>query len=147
MAQNERLLNFLSNHVLIFLTLCLKLYLNTLEYQIQLLSWVNSFLALFWLFRILRTLHFGFLPFSNQPAFDQKWSKKSFWASNDSKSGFLDPFCQIMSYFSLTLCLKLYLNTLEHKSQWFLWVNSFLCLFQLFRGPLNYNLVIQVSVF
>ena len=50
-----------------------------------------------------------------------------------SKSGFLKPLCLIMSYFFLNLRLKLYLDTCEHKS--FLWVNSFLCLSWIFRGP------------
>ena len=60
---------------------------------------------------------------------------RPFSASNGSKSGFREWVCLIMSYFFLTLCLKLYLDTLEHKSYWFLWVNLFLCRFWLFRGP------------
>ena len=47
----------------------------------------------------------------------------------------IELFCLIMSYFFLTLCLKLYLDTLEHKSQWLPWVNSFLALFWLFKVP------------
>ena len=52
MAQNEGLLNFfLSNYVLIFLTLCLKLYLDTLEHKSWFLLCLSTFLARFWLFR------------------------------------------------------------------------------------------------
>ena len=38
---------------------------------------------------------FGFLPFSNWPDFDKR--KRSFWASNGSKLGFIELFFLIMS--------------------------------------------------
>ena len=48
---------------------------------------------------------FGFLSFSNWSDFDQKMVKNwSFWASMCSKLGFI------------TLCLKVYFDTIEHKS-------------------------------
>ena len=37
----------------------------------------------------------------------------------------------------VSLCLKIYINILEHKNLWLPWINSFLGLFWLFRGPLN----------
>ena len=55
----------------------------------------------------------------------------------NSKLEFIELFSLIMSQFFLTLCLNLYLYTLEHKSKWLPWVNSFLALFWLFRGPPN----------
>ena len=36
---------------------------------------------------------------------------RSFWNTHGPKSGFLELFCVIMSYFFLNLCLKLYRNT------------------------------------
>ena len=42
-----------------------------------------------------------------------------------------------MSYFFLTLCLQLYLDTLEHKIQQLLWVNSFRRGFSGFLGVLQ----------
>ena len=59
---------------------------------------------------------FGFLPFSNWPDFDQKWSQIGHFGPQMAQNQFLELFCLIMSYFFLTLCLKLYLDTLEHKS-------------------------------
>ena len=51
---------------------------------------------------------FGFLPFSNWPDFDQKWSKICHFVP---QVGFIEHAGLIMSYFFLTLCLKLYLDT------------------------------------
>ena len=81
---------------------------------------------------------FGYLPFSNWPDFDQKWSKIGHFGPQMAQNKGLSNFSHIiMSYFFLILCLKLYLNTLEHKSQWLPWENSFLALFGLFRDPQN----------
>ena len=60
---------------------------------------------------------FGFLPFSNWPDFDQKWSKIGHFGPQMAQNqGFSNFFCLITSYFFLTLCLKLYIDTLERKS-------------------------------
>ena len=47
--------------VLIFLTLCFKLYLDTLEHKSQFLPGVSSFFALFWLLGFPSTIHFSCL--------------------------------------------------------------------------------------
>ena len=60
------------------------------------------------------------------------------WGPQMAKNNDLLNYCHlIMSQLSLILSLKLYLNTLEHKSLWLPWKYSFLALFGLFWGPLN----------
>ena len=74
--------------------------LSTLRKNVKFLKWKflhtffqnkSKFLFFFRFFSwnmvsIVEVEIFGFLPFSNWPDFDQKWSKnRSFWASNGSK--------------------------------------------------------------
>ena len=59
---------------------------------------------------------FGFLPFSNWPDFDHKWSRIGHFGPEMAQIRVFVLFFLIIFYFFLTLCLKLYLDTLEHKS-------------------------------
>ena len=76
----------------------------------------------------------GFLPFSNWPDLDQKWSKIGHFgpqmAQNKGLSNFCHPICP-------NFVFKVISQYSYHKSQWFPWENSFLALFGLFRGPPN----------
>ena len=60
---------------------------------------------------------FGFFPFSNWPDFGQKRSKIGhFWPQMAQNQGFSNFFFPNYILLFLTLCLKLYFDTFEHKS-------------------------------